>query len=371
MRLTTFIEQNRERIIREWVRFASAEIDSTEGMSETERRDHAEMLLEAVVRDMETRQTKTEQADKAQGLTEGGELAEVGQKHASQRLGAGFDLPQLVSEYRALRASILRLWAKEHGEEHVEMTRFNEAIDESLTASVVRYTEMLEHTRDKFLAILGHDLRNPLHAIGMGAEVLTTPAGGDAETRAKVAARIRSSAERMNRMVKDLIDLTRTSLGDGIPVAPKAMDLTAVCESVVEELDASRPDAHVRFEARGDLTGTWDEDRLTQVVSNLVANALQHGRERSEVRVLAEGRDDTVVLEVHNEGTPIPKSALKQIFEPMVRDANDGDRNPSGLGLGLYIAREVVRAHGGTIGVTSSAEDGTTFSVELPRRPHA
>ena len=371
MRLTEFIQQNHEKIIAEWVEFATTLMPWAQGMSERALRDHAEELLTAVVIDMKAPQSSTQQSDKSQGLAPGGALTGVGQKHAAQRLANGFNLDQLVSEYRALRASILRLWAEAAGEEADEVTRFNEAIDESLTESTTRYAKMLDLTREQFLAILGHDLRNPLAAIVMGSTILTRSESLD-DNQARIATRILNSANRMSRMVGDLLDLTRTRLGQGIPVTLKQMDLTGVCEQVIAELEAVYPDCPLRFEARGDLGGEWDSDRLTQVLSNLVANALQHGTEGGPVSVVVHGRGEEVVLRVNNEGPIIPAAVLRTIFEPMVRQQSpDSDRHASGLGLGLYIAREVVTAHGGTLEVTSTREAGTTFTAKLPRHPQA
>lgn len=368
MRLTEFIQNNHETIIEEWVAFARTLLPWAQGMTLRDLRDHAVELLNAVVADMKAPQSKSQQSAKSQGRTEGGGLALVGQKHASQRLHSGLNLAQLVSEYRALRASILRLWGEEHGDMGGEMTRFNEAIDESLTESTVRYSEILDRTREQFVSILGHDLRNPLAAIVISANVLTRSESLD-DKQARIASRISRSAARMSRMVNDLLDLTRTRLGDGIPVTRLPMDLSPLCQQVVAEFQAIYPDAGIYFESSGDLQGDWDSDRLTQVVSNLVSNALQYHADEGDVTLTVTGRPFDVVLKVHNDGPHIPANALKKIFEPMVRQPNEfADKNVSGLGLGLYIAREIVSAHGGTIAVTSTRQQGTTFTVNLPRQ---
>ena len=163
MRLTELIEQAHQKIIEEWVAFAATILPWAEGMNEKELRDHAVELLAAVVSDMKTPQSSAEQAEKSKGqaVEEAveGDLASVGHRHASERLQTGLTLDELVSEYRALRASVLRIWAEAQGEEQDEMTRFNEAIDESLTEATSWYVEELNRTREQFLAILGHDLR--------------------------------------------------------------------------------------------------------------------------------------------------------------------------------------------------------------------
>lgn len=367
LRLTEFIEEHHDRIVGEWVAFARTLTPWSDGLSEEDLRDHAEELLDAIVVDMRSSQTTREQAEKGKGRDVGGPLSTVGKKHAIDRLEGGLMLDQLMSEYRALRASVLRQWEAAEGGTTDEMTRFNEAIDETLAESAAWYTEQLARTREQFLAILGHDLRTPLASIAMGATLLSRAENLEVK-QVGVVTRMRNSAERMSRMVSDLLDLTRTRLGAGIPITPTPVELTSVCQQTLAELEAAYPDCQLHFESSGDLQGEWDADRLVQVVSNLVSNALQYGREDAPVSVVARAQGDEVVLSVHNSGDPIDERALKRIFEPMVRQGTQGDtRNGSGLGLGLFIARKIVASHGGTIGVTSTAEGGTTFTVKLPR----
>lgn len=175
-----------------------------------------------------------------------------------------------------------------------------------------------------------------------------------------------SSAQRMGRMIDDLLDLTRTRFGDPIPVTRAPMDLGPLCRQVTDELEGLCPDGALRFTAEGDLRGEWDGDRIAQVLSNLLRNAIQHGDAGGPITLRAVGRADDVLLTVHNDGPPIPPERLGEIFEPMTRH----EREPSptaGLGLGLFVALQVVLAHGGTLDVTSTA-GGTTFTARLPRR---
>jgi len=365
--LRKFILQHRPQIIKEWVEFAKSVHPWSDGMSEEALADHAGELLTALIVDMDSSQSALEQAKKSKGRGPSGALADIGHKHASDRLESGFKLDQLVSEYRALRASVVRLWGEAHGDKQGELTRFNESIDESLAEAAIRYTELMNRTREQFLAILAHDLRNPLGAIVMGASVLTKSESID-DTKARVALRILNSATRMNRMVDYLLDLARTRLGGSIPLTTAQMDLGDVCRQVVGELEVVHPHRELIFKSSGDLSGVWDSDRLTQVVSNLVANALQYSA--TSVDIVAWEDGEAVVLAIHNNGPPIPESALKNIFEPMMRNpAPSGDSNSSGLGLGLYIAREIVTAHEGAMSVISNEKAGTTFTVNLPRRP--
>lgn len=363
MTLSEFIRGNHKAIVDEWEAFARTMLPAAGVMDRAGLRDHAGEILDAIVVDLETPQDKTEQSEKSKGRGEEHQMESVGLAHAALRIDDGFTLGQLVAEYRALRASVLRLFDRANGSDMRQVTRFNESIDEALTEAADRYMVVMNRTRDQFIAVLGHDLRSPLSAIFMSAGLMAR--GGDA---AKMAAQILRSGERMARMVDDLLDLTRTRLGSGIPITPLQMDLDAVCRAVVSELQAVHPDRRMEYQSEGDLRGKWDSGRLGQVLSNLLGNALQHGELESPIRVAARGSPEGVEMEVHNEGTPIPPALLANIFEPMVSHArpNEGMKSTN-VGLGLHIAREIVLAHGGTITVTSTVE-GTTFSVRLPHR---
>jgi len=297
-------------------------------------------------------------------------MGQMGQIHAELRIEFGFNLVQMVSEYRALRASVLRLWDRHGSSDPTGVTRFNEAIDEALGEAVARFTETTQRYRDQTLGILGHDLRNPLGAIVTGATLLIS-AEGLGDRGVSIAARMLSSANRMNRMIGDLLDLTRTRLGDQIPVVRAPLDLRPLCRQVIAELEGLRPAGGLTFAPRGDLRGEWDSDRIAQVVSNLVRNAIEHGGAGDPINVRAEdnGSDD-VLLTVHNCGPPVPPGDLRSMFEPMVRHSADA-RSSRGLGLGLYIASQIVLAHGGTLVATSTDAGGTTFTAHLPRRASA
>jgi signal transduction histidine kinase len=176
----------------------------------------------------------------------------------------------------------------------------------------------------------------------------------------------------MARMIGDLLDFTRSRLGGGFPIHTRRMDLRELSQAVIEELELAYPDRTIELEARGDAWGNWDPDRIAQVVSNLVGNALQHSPAGSTVRLDLRDEGDRVLLETSNAGPPIPAEVLPHIFDPGRRGPPGRGRNESsGLGLGLFIVREIVLAHGGEISVRSSAEEGTTFTVSLPRRPRA
>ncbi|HXX70575.1 MAG TPA: CHASE3 domain-containing protein [Polyangiaceae bacterium] len=217
--------------------------------------------------------------------------------------------------------------------------------------------------QERFIAILGHDLRTPLSSVTMGIDLLRRTAAG--RTQATLD-RITSSAARMSRMIDQLLDLTRSRLGGGIAIDPVPMNLEKLVAEVLDEARAAHPERMLLFEVAGDLHGRWDPDRLAQVLSNLVGNALVHGSRDTPVRVAARGENDTVEIAVSNHGPAISDSVRQVLFDPFRRGQQATSRT-SGLGLGLYITREIVVAHGGSIDVVSTDGDGTKFRVRLAR----
>jgi signal transduction histidine kinase len=377
MRLAEFILANVEPILVEWEAFAR---DVWPGVQTDPRelRDHAADILRATAWDMQSAQTEAQQSDKSKGDGDAGrDSARVdgaSDIHAIGRVRSGFDLLAVIAEYRALRASVIRLWRGStpapDPRDLDDLTRFNESIDQSLTVAVRGYTQLVDQSRQLFLAILAHDLRNPLNAVTMSAEALSLSEVPDPET-AEIAARITASAMAMGRMIGDLLDFTASGLGAAMPLSPTDADLTDLCREVVEETRAANPTRTLRFDSHGELTGHWDAGRLRQVISNLLGNAVQHGDETAPIEISAQGEASGVKLMIRNAGPPIPADAIPTIFDPLVRGASPDrskHRRPGSIGLGLYVAREIVSAHGGTIGVESSAAAGTAFTVRLPRR---
>jgi signal transduction histidine kinase len=371
MRLSQFIRTRTEKIIVEFEAFARS-VAPPGTMDVVALRDHAQQMLTVIARDLETPQTEQEGAKKAQGRSDADEdISDTpAHEHGAGRAESGFTIEEMVSEYRALRASVTRLWIEEKGEltasDGNDLIRFNEAIDQSLAESTARFTENLEHTRETFLGILGHDLRTPLGAIITSAKFMLE-AQELPPTAYTLTGRIVSSALRMNHMVADLLDFTRGRLGAAIPIAREDMDLAQLLNDAVEESRAAHPGAMVRLETSGALRGEWDSARLSQVVSNLISNAINHGSKDTPVTVKAEGERESITFSVHNDGRPIAENQLHQIFNPLSRTATES-RDPGHLGLGLYIAKQIVSALSGTIQVESNEVDGTTFTVRLPRR---
>lgn len=243
--------------------------------------------------------------------------------------------------------------------------------DQNRRAAELRQARETAQARERLMGILGHDLRNPLNVVKMGTSVLLNGSIPAAKQQG-VIGQISRSADRMERMIGDLLDFTRSRLGEGIPVAPQSVDLNALMRQALEEFGISNPDQKVQLRAAAaDCQVTADPDRFTQVVSNLIANAIQHSPPGTAVNVRLEGFEADVRLSVHNHGIPIPPESLSSLFEPFCRggdSANEPHLPTSGLGLGLYIVSQIMRAHGGSISVCSTAGEGTTFTARWPRR---
>jgi signal transduction histidine kinase len=346
MPLSVFIERHHSEIVGEFSAFAPTLMPSGSAMPEADWRDRAGELLTAIAQDLNTGQTALEPP----------------RLHAAGGMQHGCSLAQVQAEFRALRGSVLKLYELTGHADSAGVRRFNEAIDDALTESMTRYSAKTDRSRDQFVGMVSHDLRNPLGAITAGAALLAASADAD-KRQAGIAGRILDSAQRMQRMIADLLDVTRIRLGGAIPLKRARTDLQKVCEDVVLELQAYHTDAVVHCTSTGNVTGEWDADRLAQVVSNLVGNAIEHGGQ-GPVTVEAVDAGDRVRLTVHNAGEPIAREAQATIFEPLTRGAGDPNGN---IGLGLFIARAIVVAHGGEIRLTSAEQSGTTFEVVLPR----
>lgn len=386
MRLAPFILSNIEPILKEWENFARALLPGAT-MTVLALRDDAESILRATAQDMQNPQTAEEQARKSKGgggaaTPASARLDDASELHGVDRMGAGFHINDVIAEYRALRASVLRLWRESrpqptpHAVE--DITRFDECLDQSLARSVGTYSERVDASRKMFLAILSHDLRNPMSSIGMTAQSVAMR-NPDAAT-ASAMALINRNIDTMSRLVSDLIDFSSTGLGRTLPIHRGMVDLAALCHDVIESCVAAHPGHDVRLHVDGDVNGVWDAGRIRQVISNLVGNAIQHGAPGTPVdltvttegsdRDAGKGRSDTVVLSVHNEGEPIPASLLPNIFDPLKRYATRESivqRKSGSIGLGLYIVREIVTTKGGSVDVESRAGHGTTFTVRIPR----
>ncbi|HUR90948.1 MAG TPA: HAMP domain-containing sensor histidine kinase [Ramlibacter sp.] len=367
----SFLRENAEEILRGWDEFAGTVEHQGIELDLKGLRDHAAQILETIAADMDQPQSASEQVAKSRGEVHAnaGAADTAAETHADTRIDAGFAIGAMITEYRALRASVLRLWSQRTQRADVEdieqITRFNEAIDQAIAESVSRYTTQTKRASDLFIGVLGHDIRNPLGTIMMATEYLVR--SGKLEESA--ARPIRQSVERIRVLSEQVVDVTRGQTGRAMPIRRSALDLADVAADIVIETRIHHPDANLELQIDdGSFTGQWDVGRMGQLFSNLLANAVQYGT-RGEPIVLHLSRSgDTVKAEVSNRGDVIPRDDRRRIFDALSRGTshNDEARRSEGLGLGLYICKEIVVAHGGSINVESDAIQGTRFIVTLP-----
>ena len=372
MRLADFILSDMEAILARWEAFAATSLPAATHMNALTLRNHAQQILEAVVADLRTPQSREAQEAKSVGLAPKliGAPETAAQTHAFLRANSGFDIRQLAAEYRALRASVLSRWMDHCQTEapHLDdIIRFNEAIDQALAESVDFFSTQVEQARDLLLGMLGHDLRTPLQSIQMTAHYLTALNAGEKVSEA--AGRLINSGARMKALLDDLLDFNRTRLGLGIDVARTHVDLGTLLADDVKELRAAHPEHPLDLEVRGDCRGMWDGRRVEQLLTNLVTNAMKYGTPRALVRVVVTGEEKDVRINVMNSGPAIDPAIVGQLFEPLARGAHPASGDDS-LGLGLYIAQEIAKGHGGMITARSAGSE-TTFTARLPRFPIA
>lgn len=372
MRLARFILTHKEVILESWDSFALSLQPETHVMGAREARDHAAQILDEIADDISQPQSAQQSIDKSHGRSPRSNGDTASQAHAGTRLRSGFSIEQLVSEYLALRSSVLLMWSQQSAqdpESGVQDTlRFNEAIDKGLAEAVARYSQAVNASQDVFLGVLGHDLRSPLTAILLSSEVFLYADQLDSRYT-KVAAGIYTSVRRAEKIVENLLDFARARVGNGITVHRAETDLTEVCEDIVCEVRTSHPECIISFEPDRRIVGKFDASRMGQVFSNLIENAVKHGAHAASVIVSQQTDHGHAVFSIHNEGVAISASEASRIFDPMTRHSQYalGERGArAGLGLGLFIAREIVTAHGGEITLESAPESGTTFRVKVP-----
>jgi signal transduction histidine kinase len=374
-RLADFIRANVDRIVAEWVKFAQTRTPASDDMTDLALKDHIVELLEFIAEDLESPQSRNAQVQKSRGLgLENGKFTQsAAEIHASLRLWDGFNIDQMVSEYRALRASVLKLWAASGqvllATDLEDMTRFNEAVDQAMTESVAEYTKIVNQSRDLFLGVLGHDLRNPIAAALMTARSMAKR--GVADSRENLlSAQIAMAMERAASILDDLLEVTRSAFGSELPPVRVSMKMGELGTELVEEMRTLSGGKQIKINITGDTEGEWDRSRMGQVFSNLIGNALQYSPDDSVITVTVADQEDRVLIAVHNEGDPIPLDKQKTIFDSLTRGKESGSEGAGSthLGLGLFIVHKIVVAHGGIISVDSNQELGTTFSAVLPKR---
>lgn len=374
MKISRFIKTHIEEILVEWEAFAKTLLPVAAGMSQADLRDDAKEMLQAiaVALALETEESDPEQVRKSRGAIAPlpGGAAET---HGALRQASGFTLGQLVAEFRALRASILKLWqqASEPGSSVPidDIMRFNASIDQAMATSIVTYSQHAQNTRDTFLAILGHDLRTPLHTISLAADYLGKP-GLEQAGLDRTSERLRRSAARMVAMVNDLIEYSRAQLGDRMRISLAEVNVKELAEAALVDVSAAFPDCPFELDAPANLKAFVDGARVHQLLTNLLSNAAQYRDKIYSVKLAVALERDMVVLRVRNRGPVIAEEFFEAIFNPLVQlttAADDASRPATSLGLGLHIARTIAVAHGGKISVASTEKLGTVFTVQLPR----
>lgn len=373
MLLSQFIKNNIEPILVEWETFARTMIPPAETMSVAALRDHAQEILLAIADEMDTAQSEKEREAKSKGHAQPRAKLTFAAEHGGLRQRVGFDLTQLGAEYRALRATVLRLWMGSIGVVDAaaleEVIRFNEGIDQGLAEAMVTYSDHVANSRDTFLAVLGHDLRNPLSALASCVQLLGMT--GEAKSKERTLQIAKRSIASINGMVTDLLEYTRTRLGRGIEVVREPGDFSTLCQEAFDEVCAAYPLRSLLAEIPHGVPLSFDAPRMRQVLTNLLSNAVQHGDPAFPVVLVIQDEGTRVNLVVKNQGKPIPPDSMQVIFNPLVqvptKESEPHERPATSLGLGLFIAREIVTGHGGTITVTSSVDEGTAFTAHLPR----
>ncbi len=373
MRLASFIESNAEPIVSAAEDFSRTLQPAARHLDAAALRGHLPKILDAIVKDLRTPQTPTESRVKSLGKAPpaGGGAETASQTHALLRAKGGFSISQTVSEYRALRSSVLRLWLTPgqvlDEDSFVDIERFNEAIDQALAESVVQFAAEADRWRHIFLAVLGHDLRGPLNAVLLTAEILSR-LSSDGPTSAYTERLIRSG-KRMQDLLDSLLDYSRSSLGQGIAIRRSQVDLAAECEEELAVVRAALPGRQIDLVVSGVTEGEFDASRVRESLANLVFNAARYGAEGTAISVKLSGTEGKVALSVTNQGAPIPDALLPSLFEPLRRGHSEPTTESPGrsnMGLGLFIVQEVAVAHGGGVEVVSGA--GTTvFTVTLAR----
>jgi signal transduction histidine kinase len=375
MRVAEFIRTHPDEIESAWETFAKALSSFDPDLSVWTLRDQLREILLAIADDMESPQSQEEQAEKSKGeKIRGGALDRISALHARMRLDSGFNLEQAISEYRALRSSILYLWVRTQPTDDdvvlYEVTRFNETIDQAIAEIIKRYADRSERYSDVFLGILAHEVRNPLNVIKLSVQALEAGPLAEAPSR-RVGQRILRGVASIDRLMKDLSILVRSRMRVPLPLALANADLGEICEQTLEEVKASHSDTVFELEKLGDLNGKWDRERLGEVIFNLVVNAVIHASAK-QVHITAEGQGPDVLLRVANQGAPIPPDMQDSIFDPFVHTkAASSTSAKRGLGLGLFIVKEIVTGHEGMVEVASTESEGTIFTVRLPRVPRS
>lgn len=366
MRLGAFIDSEREQIIAESVQYATG-LPELGGEAISILRDHLPSVLDAICRDLDQPQTRAQSIAKSQGLGPRLAAETAAQTHGQLRARSGLSIEQLVAEYRVLRSTVLRLWADAHqpnAHAPEDTLRFNEAIDQAVAESVAFHAAETERWRVILLGVLGHDLRGPLNAMLLAAAVLQH--GRSAAEVAEQARTLLRNGRRLEVLLDSLLEYNKARLGVGMAIQRAPADLALLCRDEVDLLRGALPAANIVLHATGATSGDFDGSRVREALANLVFNAAQYSPAGTPISVVIRGQASTVEVSTENESEPLSREVLQTLFEPLRRQSHPASGSRRNLGLGLFIVREIARAHGGDATV-SMAGRRITFMMVLPK----
>ena len=361
MSLRRFLHESLDDILAEWEKEGGLPATGL-----TARRLHFGQVLRAVADEMNRMSASAATASAAAAAT----LAEDAPRRAGGGEPSHSHAGQLVDDYASLRASVLRQWRQKHPSPSAadldELVHFNEAMDRSLAELSATFSPSQSQPNALFLGVLNHELRTLVASILMSGQVLThRSAPGSPE--GKAAQRILRSCEQLRQSLDALSDFTKVRLGAPLDIDRVRDDMGVLCRQALDAFARIDPERKIRLTSDGDLSGDWDVTRLREAVGGLIANAARFASRGSWVTIAVDGHAaDEVKVTVHGDGTPIDVETLQTIFDPVARVESE-NATYAGLGLGLFIVRKVVDAHGGNVSVEASAQDGTTFTMVLPR----
>lgn len=357
-RVADFLRSEQVKIAQVWEDEVRVDLPALRGMTRPVLIDHLFEFLGGLAAWIEGDKDSAERAFEC--LVEG---------HALQRLGYGVGLETLTREYSKLRIVLMRqlLAIPQTDDVRESMLRMHEGMDRAINDAMHQYAMRRDEVRERFISILGHDLRDPLSTVVISANMLAANPGLKSDQRI-VAARISRACDRMQRMINDVLDFARGHLGGGIPANPTLNDMGEICRAAADEAIGANPQRAIKVDIAGDLRGAFDRDRVHQAMTNLIANAVYHSEYDIEVRAFEADEGHAVVTEVTSHGEPIPEDIRRTLFDAFVHF--DGAAPRQGLGLGLYIVQQIALAHGGVCSVRSDAK-ATTFSIRWPREPGA
>lgn len=355
-RVSEFLRSKQNEICALWEDEVRREVPAFRAMSRPVLLDHVHEFLDGLANWIDGR---TEDAERG--------FSRLAEGHALQRLGYGVGLETLTREYSKLRVTLLRMLMAVDPTPDVreEIVRLHEGMDRAINVAMHRYATRREEVRERFVAILGHDLRDPLSTVVISANMLASNPALKSEHRV-VASRIVRACDRMQRMINDVLDFARGHLGTGIPANPTLNDMGEICRAAADEIIGANPQREIAVDISGDLRGAFDRDRVHQAMTNLLSNAIHHGEGRIEVRAYESEDRHAVVTEVTSHGEQIPEELRQRLFDPFAHGEMSGPRR--GLGLGLFIVQQIAIAHGALCDVESDAT-ATTFSIRWPRTP--